>query len=171
MCKTIKVKKARQSDTTAELNIWYAGNVLPSSTDAEWMEEADISTSASRLAGASQLANLPDSNMMMRTVSPFNYIATVRYLTMIYTCLETSKSHYRFRRSSEGNKSVLPAFTCSPVCVVDSGPAHYASQRCSMMAGMWKFTTEMITESASDPLLAILQALVFRLPPLLKKTR
>lgn len=45
-----KLRKDIQADTAAKLNVCDA---VLSSTDAEWMEEADISMSASRLAGAS----------------------------------------------------------------------------------------------------------------------
>lgn len=41
------------SDHICNLNAWDADNVVPPSTDVEWMEEADISSLASMLAGAS----------------------------------------------------------------------------------------------------------------------
>lgn len=66
-----------------------AHNVVPPPTDVEWMEEADISSSASTLARASQRANLPDSNLMMKTMAKLNYVAAFPYLSMIRARIKT----------------------------------------------------------------------------------
>lgn len=46
-------KQQSYEDLTGQLYVWDADNVVHSSTGAEWMEEADISKTASRLARAS----------------------------------------------------------------------------------------------------------------------
>lgn len=92
-----------------------AHNVVSPSTDVEWME-ADISSSASMLARASWLANLPDSNLMMKTMAKLSYVAVFPYLSIIRARIKTLHSQWRLRRSSKGGKFVLPAFTC-PKCV------------------------------------------------------